>query len=57
MDGQDRPVVKAYGFVEAVTHPDPKESNRGRVNLVLGSLQVEAFRMGVSVEDTAGRRL
>lgn len=52
MDGQDRPVIKAYGFVEAVTHPDPKESNRGRVNLVLDSLRVEAFCSGVSVEQT-----
>lgn len=53
MDGQDRPVIKAYGFVEAVTHPDPKDSNRWRVNLVLDSLQVEAFHTGVSVENMA----
>ena len=44
MDGQARPVIKAYGFVEAVTYPDPKESNRGRVNLVLNSLRVEALQ-------------
>lgn len=53
MDGQDRPVIKAYGFVEAVTYPDPNESNRGRVNFVLDSLRVEAFHSGVSVADTA----
>lgn len=53
MGGHDRPVIKAYGFVEAVTYPDPKDSNRGRVNLVLDSLKVEAFRTGVCVEDSA----
>lgn len=53
MDGQDSPIIKAYGFVEAVTHPDPVGGNRGRLNLVLDSLRVEAFRKGVSVEDTA----
>ncbi|WP_298727826.1 hypothetical protein [uncultured Pseudomonas sp.] len=53
MDGRERPVIKAYGFVEAVTYPDPKESNRGRVNLVLDSLRVEALQKGVSVRDTA----
>lgn len=53
MDGQDRPIIKAYGFVEAVTYPDPNEGNRGRVNFVLDSLRVEAFHAGVSVADTA----
>ncbi|MCJ8174780.1 hypothetical protein MRS45_01560 [Pseudomonas viridiflava] len=53
MDGQDRPVIKAYGFIEALTYPDPKENNLGRVNLVLDSMRVEAFRPDVRLEDAA----
>lgn len=52
MDGQGKPVIKAYGFVEAVTHPDPEGSKRGRVNVVLDSLRMEAFRTEVSVKNT-----
>ena len=48
MDGSDEPMVKAYGFLEAVTFPGEKSNPRGRMNLVLDSIKIEAIETGAA---------
>lgn len=48
MDESDRPIIKAYGFLEAVTLPEGKTKTRGRVNVVIDSIKIEAIESGTA---------
>lgn len=48
MDGKrDRPTIRAYGFIESVTMPKEPEHSRGRVNIVIDGIRIEAISSGM----------
>ncbi|WP_201005658.1 hypothetical protein [Pseudomonas cichorii] len=48
MDELSRPTIKAYGFLESITFPEEDAGARGRVNIVIDSIKMNAVESGTA---------